>query len=82
MICAQCSFAYDHANCAQYVPVYLIAKLNLSDTHRICKELLELNGSSYVTIIGSLPEKCFDITIKQTINLCAQSQGDIIGISG
>ena len=36
--------ANDHNNYAQYVPVKLITLINLSDTHRRCKELLEQNG--------------------------------------
>ena len=34
-------FANDHSNYAQYVPVFLITLINLSDTHRRSKELLE-----------------------------------------
>ena len=33
-------------NYAQYVPVLLITLINLADTHRRCKELLEQNGFS------------------------------------
>ena len=39
-------FEYNHTNYAQYVPVYLITQLNLSDTHPRCKELLENNKFS------------------------------------
>ena len=42
--------ANDHNNYAQYVPVKLIALINLSDTHRRCKELLAQNGFSVSTI--------------------------------
>ena len=34
-------FANNHINYAHYVPVQLITLINLSDTHRRCKELLE-----------------------------------------
>ena len=36
-----------------------ITLINLSDTHRRCKELLEQNGFSVSPIIGSLLNKCF-----------------------
>ena len=52
-------FANDHNNYAHYVPVQLITLINLSDTHRRCKELLEQKWDECVTTIGSLLEKCF-----------------------
>ena len=60
--------AHNHNNYAQYVPVYLIILINLSDTHHICKELLEQNGLSVSQSLVLCLRNAFDITIRQTIN--------------
>ena len=49
------------------VPVYLITLINLSDTHRRCKELLEQNGFSVSQPLILCLRNAFDITIRQTI---------------
>ena len=59
--------ANDHNNYAQYVPVLLITLINLSDTHRRCKELLEQNGFSVSQPLVLSLRNAFDITIRQTI---------------
>ena len=59
--------ANDHNNYAQYVPVQLITLINLSDTHRRCKELLEQNGFIVSQQLVLCLRNAFDITIRQTI---------------
>ena len=59
--------ANDHNSYAQYVPVKLITLINLSDTHRRCKELLEQNGFSVSQPLVLCLRNAFDITIRQTI---------------
>ena len=60
--------AHDHIDYAQYVPVKLITLINLSETHRRCKELLEQNGFSVSESLVPCLRNAFDITIGQTIN--------------
>ena len=74
-------FAYDHCNYARYVPCYLITLMNLPDTHPGCKELLQKNGFSVSRSSVPLSRNPVDITIEQTINRHAKSQGGIIGFS-
>ena len=64
-ICMPCSQSSN--NCAQYVPVSLITLINLSDTHRRCKTLLEQNGVSVSQPLVLCLRNAFDITIRQTI---------------
>ena len=59
--------ANDHNNYAQYVPVQLITLINLSDTHRKCKEMLEQNGLGVSQQMVLCMRNAFDITIRQTI---------------
>ena len=55
--------ANDHNNYAEYVPVYLITLINLSDTHRRCKEL-EQNRSIVTQPLVLCLRNAFDITIR------------------
>ena len=57
--------AHDHDNYAQYVPVQLITLINLSDTHRRCKELLGQNGFSVSQSLVLCMRNAFEITIRQ-----------------
>ena len=59
--------AHAHNNYALYVPVLLITVINLSDTHRRCKELLEQNVFSVSQSLVLCLRNDFDITIRQTI---------------
>ena len=59
--------ANDHNNYARFVPLYLLTLINLSDTHRRCKELLKQNGFSVSQLLVLWLRNAFDITIKQTI---------------
>ena len=74
-------FAYDHCNYARYVPCYLMTLMNLSETHPGCRELLQKNGLSVSRSSVPLSRNPVDITIEQTINRHAKSQGGIIGFS-
>ena len=74
-------FAYDHCNYARYVPVYLMTLMNLPKTHPGCKELLEKNGFSVSRSSVPRSRNAVDITIEQTINRHAKSQGGVIGFS-
>ena len=74
-------FAYDHCNYARYVPVYLMTLMNLSKTHPGCKEFLKQNGFSVSRSKVTCSRNAVDITIEQTINRHAKSQGGIIGFS-
>ena len=58
--------ANDH-NYAQYVPVQLLTLVNLSDTRRRCKEVLEQNGFSVSHSLVLCLRNAFDITNRQTI---------------
>ena len=59
--------ANDYNNYAQYVPVYLITLISLSDTRRRCKELLEQNGFIVLQPLVLSLRSAFDITIRQII---------------
>ena len=59
--------ANDHNNYAQYVPVYLITLINLSDIHPRGKELLEQNGFSVSQPLVLCLRNAFDIRIRQTM---------------
>ena len=48
--------------------MYLIILINLSDTHRRCKELLEQNWFSVLQPLVLCLRNAFDIAIRQTIN--------------
>lgn len=74
-------FGYDHSNYARYVPVYLMTLLNLTSTHPGARELLERNGFSVSRSSVPNSRNPVDITIEQTINKHAKSQGGIIGFS-
>ena len=74
-------FAYHHTNYARNIPVYLITFLNLPEIHPGCKELLEQNGFSVSRSSVPFSRNAVDITIEQTINRHAKSQGGIIGFS-
>ena len=77
----QMFFAYDHCNYARYVPCYLLTLMNLSTMHPRCKELLEEKGFNISRSSITLSRNPVDITIEQTINHHAKSQGGIIGFS-
>lgn len=74
-------FAFDHQNYARYVPVYLMSLLNLTTTHPGATELLKRNGFSVSRSGVPNSRNPVDITIEQTINKHAKSQGGIIGFS-
>ena len=74
-------FAYDHTNYAQYLPVYLMTMMNLNITHPGAENLLRDNGFSVRRSSVPLSRNAVDITIEQTINRHAKSQGGIIGFS-
>ena len=74
-------FAFDHQNYARYVPVYLINLMNLRASHPSATELLESNGFSVSRSSVPKSRNPVDITIEQTINRHAKSQGGIIGFS-
>lgn len=55
--------------------------VNLYNTHPGCKELLKQNGFSVSRSCVPCPRNAVNITIEQTINRHAKSQGDIMGFS-
>ena len=57
----------DHNRYAQYVPVKLITHINLSDTHRRCKELLKQNGFIVTRPLVLCLRNAFEIAMRQTI---------------
>ena len=59
---------HNHNNYAQYVPVCLITLINVSDTHRRRKELLDQTGFSVSQSLVLCFRNAFDIALKQTIN--------------
>ena len=74
-------FAYDHTNYARYLPVYLMTMMNLNVTHPGAENLLRNNGFSVRRSSVLLSRNAVDITIEQTINRHAKSQGGIICFS-
>ena len=68
-LCALCPmfFVHNYTDYTQYVPVYMITLLNLSDTHPRCKELLEQRWFSVSQTSILCLRNAFDITIKQTL---------------
>ena len=77
----QMFFAYEYCNYARYVPCYIMTLMNLQDTHPGCKELLQKNGFSVSRSSVPLSRNPVYITIEQTINRHAKSQGGITGFS-
>lgn len=73
-------FAFD-ANDARYTAVYLLMLMNLEESRPGAKQLLSSNGFSVnrSSVPGS--RSAVEITIEQTINRHAKSQGGIIGFS-
>ena len=74
-------FTYDHPNYAYYTVVYILTMLNLDKTHPAAEKLLKENG---ISVNGSsIPSSrnAVDITVEQTINKHAKSQGGNIGFS-
>ena len=74
-------FTYNHHNYSHYIPAYLVTMLNLSDTHPGAEELLKSNGFSVSRSTVPLSRNPVDITIEQTINRRAKSNGGLIGFS-
>ena len=74
-------FAYDHTNYARYLPFYILAILNLNTTQPGAEDLLRNNDISVRRSSVPLSRNAVDITIEQTINRHAESQGGIIGFS-
>lgn len=74
-------FSYDPHNCATYATVYLLSMLNLSETHSGADELLRQNGFSVSRSDVPSSRNAVDITIEQTINKHAKSDGGIVGFS-
>ena len=73
-------FAYNHTNYARYMPVYLMTLMNLHVSHSGSEQLLRNNGFSVRRSSVPLSRNAVDITIEQTINRHAKSQGGIIGL--
>ena len=74
-------FSYDHQNYVRYTAVYLQTVLNLPTTHPGAEKLLEEKGFSVNRSAVPSSRNAVDITIEQTINRHAKSQGGIIGFS-
>ena len=74
-------FSLDHPNYARYTTVYLLTLLNLPSSHPGARELLEKNGLSVKRSEVTNSRNAVDITIEQTINRHAKSQGGIVGFS-
>ena len=74
-------FAYDHTHYSRYVPVYLMTMLNLDSSRPGASQLLRNNGFSVSRSAIPRSRNAVDITIEQTINRHAESQGGVIGFS-
>lgn len=74
-------FAYDHTNNARYLPVYLMTIMNFRIAHPGAENLLRNNGISVRRSSVPLSRNAVDITVEQTVNRHAKSQGGIIGFS-
>ena len=74
-------FAYDHQNYARYTTIYLLFLLNLPHTHPGAAQLLKQNGFSVSRSDVPSSRNAVDITIEETINRHAKSQGGIVGFS-
>ena len=74
-------FAYDHHNYARYTTFYLLPLINVDKTHPGLQKLLRNNGFSVSRSNVPGCSNAVDITIEQTINKSAKSQGGIIGFS-
>ena len=74
-------FAYNHQNYLRYIPAYLVAMINLPDTHPGAEDLICKKGFSASRSGVPLSRNPVDITIEQTINRHAKSHGGIIGFS-
>ena len=74
-------FAFDHPNYARYTAVYQLMLMNIEESHPGAKQLLSSNSFSVNRSSVSGSRSAVDITIEQTINRHAKSQGGIIGFS-
>ena len=74
-------FTYDHPNYAYYTVVYILTMLNLDKTHPGAEKLLKGNGISANRSSIPSSRNAVDITVEQTINKHAKSQGGNIGFS-
>lgn len=74
-------FAMDHHNYARYLSVYYITLLNLDVTHPGATDLLRNGGLSVSRSDVPASRNPVDLTIEQTINRHAKSNGGIIGFS-
>ena len=74
-------FTYDHPNYAYYTVVYILTMLNLDKTHPGAEKLLKGNGISVNRSSIPSSRNAVDITVEQTINKHAKSQGGNIGFS-
>ena len=76
-------FTYDHPNYAHYTVVCILTMLNLDETHPGTEKLLKGNGNGINVNRSSIPfsRNAVDITVEQTINKHAKSQGGNIGFS-
>ena len=74
-------FACNHTNYARYLPVCLMTMMNLHITHPEAEQLLRHNGFIVRRSSVALSRNAVDITIEQTVNQHAKSQGGIIGFS-
>eukprot|EP00745_Piridium_sociabile_P026705 TRINITY_DN42673_c0_g1_i18.p1 TRINITY_DN42673_c0_g1~~TRINITY_DN42673_c0_g1_i18.p1 ORF type:complete len:760 (+),score=189.88 TRINITY_DN42673_c0_g1_i18:236-2515(+) len=74
-------FSYDHPNYARYTAVYLQTILNLPTSHPGAENLLREKGFSVNRSAVPGSRTAVDITIEQTINRHAKSQGGIKGFS-
>ena len=72
-------FIYDHPNYAHYTVVYILTMLNLDKTHPGAETLLKGNGISVNRSSIPSSRNAIDITVEQTINKHAKSQGGNIG---
>jgi len=74
-------FSAGHLNYARYLPLYYTQLINLPQSHPGAQGLLESNGFSVARSTVPSSRNAVDITIEQTINRSAKTQGGIIGFS-
>ena len=74
-------FTYDHPNYAYYTVVYILTMLNLDKSHPGAEKILKGNGISVNRSSIPSSRNAVDITVEQTINKHAKSQGGNTGFS-
>lgn len=74
-------FSADHLNYARYLPMYYIQLRHLTETNDDIKAILGKKGLSVARSIVPGCRNPVDLTIEQSVNRSAKTQGGIVGFS-